>query len=84
MTTLPDNWNSMTGEEQDAWSIQRYLHTEFPELSFTVTAHPFMVIVDQDDADPEPIKAKVDKWYSHSYGPGAHVDWGTPVHVDAQ
>ena len=78
---LPDNWHSMTRDEQDAWSLEQWLHEMFPAFTFTVTFDPaFNIRVNEDGADLRAVQAAADDWFMHAYG--TRVAWGEPVHVE--
>jgi len=81
---LPPNWQAMTDDEKDAWSIQHHLAEEFPGLTFTVTPAPnFCVRVEEDNADGAAIKAAVDHWCRLVAGDGLRIEWGDPIYVEA-
>lgn len=75
---LPDNWETMSRNERDAWSLERWLNEAFPSFTFTVTFEPFNVRVNEDGADLRAVQASADDWFEHVYG--TRVKWGEPVH----
>lgn len=81
---LPPNWYTMTEVQQNANSIERYLHGEFPGFTFAVTPEPNLKVrVNEDGADVAAIQAAVTEWFRMVYGDEARVEWGVPVHVEA-
>lgn len=71
---LPHNWHSMTRDEQDTWSLERWLHEAFPAFTFVITFDPaFNIHINEDGANLSAVQASADAWFYHAYG--THVAW---------